>query len=172
MDNRLTYIKVTADDKKSCAVFESLMYPYIDELNEHSDRPLPDKFRKKWIDSIIAMQGPSDRHLELCFADNEPVGFLYGKVDHADHNGFIKPGYGYIMEFYVSPQYRRKGYGRMMYRRLEACFAGDGAKMMYLTADPVTGRPFWEAMGFRSSGERSPENRLEIYEKPITADEV
>lgn len=98
------------------------MYVYIAELNEHSDRPLPEQFQQKWINSIIAMQGPSDRHLELCYADEILVGFLYGKIDQEEHKGFIKPGYGYIMEFYVKPEYRRMGYGRMMFRRLESLF--------------------------------------------------
>ena len=44
----------------------------------------------------------------------------------------------------------------------------DGAEMMYLTADPVTGKPFWEAMGFNNVNEKSPENQLYIYEKAIS----
>ena len=88
-------------------------------------------------------------------------------MDHPEHRGYIRAGWGYIMEFFVLPEYRRGGYGREMFRRLQALFQKDGAKQMYLTADPVTGRPFWEAMGFAASGERSPENQLEIYEKTI-----
>ena len=154
--------------RQMCHVFESLMYEYIDEMNQHSHRPLPKEFQKKWIDSIIAMQGPQDRHLELCCVDSDVVGFLYGKIDHEDHKGFIKPGYGYIMEFYVKPEYRRSGFGKQMFHRLELLFRQDGADRMYLTADPVTGRPFWEAMGFVSTGEISPENSLLIYEKSLS----
>ena len=75
------------------------------------------------------------------------------------------------MEFYVRPEHRRYGYGTEMFRRLEKLFYEDGAKMMYLTADPVTGRPFWEAVGFVSTNEKSPENKLFIYEKPISLTE-
>ena len=57
-----------------------------------------------------------------------------------------------------------------MAQRIERLFAGHGAERMYLTADPVTGRPFWEAMGFRPTGEVSPENRLSIYEKAVDND--
>ncbi|MBO5648817.1 MAG: hypothetical protein J6S76_02775, partial [Clostridia bacterium] len=53
-------------------------------------------------------------------------------------------------------------------KRLERLFHIDGAEMMYLTADPVTGKPFWESMGFVNVNEKSPENQLYIYEKPIT----
>lgn len=168
MKNQIEYIPVTAENEAMCSVFESLMYAYISEMNEHSHRPLPQAFQKKWIDSILAIQGDADRHLELCLIQNAPMGFLYGKVDHAEHHGYVKPGYGYIMEFYVQPDYRRKGYGTAMFRRLEDLFRQDGVERMYLTADPVTGRPFWEAMGFVGANEKSPENQLEIYEKSVS----
>lgn len=147
--------------------FEKLMLPYIAELNEHSERPLPEQYRQKWINSIIDSLGAADRHLELCFLEGSAIGFWFGKVDHVGDKGFIKPGYGYIMEFYVSPEYRRLGIGCGMFGRLEALFAADGAKMMYLTADPVTGRPFWEALGFVRTGEVSSENGLDIYEREV-----
>lgn len=168
MEKQIKYVQLSADNAENCKVYESLMYEYIDEMNEHSERPLPKEFQQKWINSIIAMQGPTDRHLELCYVGEMPIGFLYGKIDHEDHKGFIKPRYGYIMEFYVKPDYRRNGYGRMMFKRLEQLFHIDGAEMMYLTADPVTGKLFWESMGFVNVNEKSPENQLYIYEKPIT----
>lgn len=167
-EEQITYLRLTAEDAAQGEVFAALMFDYIDEMNEHSERPLPKQFQKRWIDSILAIQGPADRHLELCYIDGKPIGFLYGKVDHEDHKGYIKPGYGYIMEFYVTPERRRGGFGRKMLARMERLFRADGVRMMYLTADPVTGKPFWEAMGFVNTGEKSPDNGLYLYEKPIT----
>lgn len=165
--NRLTYVQLHAEDAEGCARFEALMRQYTKELDAHQDLGVPPEFIEKWIRSIIKMQGDADRHLELCYDGVKLIGFLYGKVDHPEHRGYIRAGWGYIMEFFVLPEYRRSGYGREMFHRLQALFQTDGAKQMYLTADPVTGRPFWEAMGFATSGERSPENQLEIYEKTI-----
>lgn len=167
MEKQIQYVPLTKEDEEHCAVFASLMFAYIDEMNEHSDRPLPKPYQQKWIDSIIAMQGPNDRHLELCYVEEVPIGFLYGKLDHSDHKGYIRPGWGYIMEFYVQPAYRRCGYGRRMFARLEELLCADGAKKMYLTADPVTGKPFWEEMGFVNTHEKSPDNGLYLYEKEI-----
>ena len=86
MEKQIKYVQLSADDAENCKVYESLMYEYIDEMNEHSERPLPKEFQQKWINSIIAMQGPTDRHLELCYVEEMPIGFLYGKIDHEDHN--------------------------------------------------------------------------------------
>lgn len=143
------------------------MVPYFRELDRHQGRHTDPEFLRNVTRSILSMQGPHDRHLELCYDGDSLVGFWYGKVDHPEHKGFIKPGYGYIMEFYVIPAYRRQGYGTAMFRRLHGLFASHGVKRLYLTADPVTGKPFWEWIGFQNTGERSPENGLSIYEMGI-----
>lgn len=164
---KLKFIQLEAANSEMCETFEILMRQYMAELEEHDEHPLPRDILDKWIKSIIAMQGPHDRHLEFCYYGDILIGFLYGKIDHEDHNGFIKPGYGYIMEFYVLPQFRRKGCGKSMFLRLESHFRKHGAKRMYLTADSVSGKPFWEAMGFVNTGERSPENGMDIYERDV-----
>lgn len=168
MEKTIRYIRLRAEDETTCKVFTSLMEEYVAEISQHIEPPLSQELVKKWIHSIPAMQGPADRHLELCYIDAEPIGFLYGKIDHVDHKGYIKPGYGYIMEFYVKPDQRRRGYGQRMFHRLENLFRMDGAERMYLTADPITGKPFWEALGFVNTHEKSPENQLDIYEKIIS----
>lgn len=166
--NRLTFIQLCAENKDNCVVFEQLMWQYTKELDKYQDRTTPTNFIAKWIDSIIQIQGDSDRHLELCYDNRTLIGFLYGKIDHPEHKGYTKVGYGYIMEFFVLPEYRRNGYGKEMYLRLEKLFRQDGAKRMYLTSNPVTGDPFWESLGFVNTGEKSPENGNEIYERQIT----
>lgn len=164
---KLTFVQLEKGNEEHYRLFESLMIPYNKELDEHKNRRTPKDFLLRWTHSVLDMQGAYDRHLELCYDNENLIGFLYGKVDHEDHKGFIKQGYGYIMEFYVKPEFRRKGYGRAMFKRLEEHFASNGAKRMYLTADPVTGKPFWEAQGFANTGVQSPENGQDIYEKEI-----
>lgn len=79
MEKQIKYVQLSADNAENCKVFESLMYEYIDEMNEHSERPLPKEFQQKWINSIIAMQGPTDRHLELCYSRKCRLVFFTGK---------------------------------------------------------------------------------------------
>ena len=165
--NDLTFIQLRRGHEEDRRRFESLMVPYFRELDRHQGRHTDPEFLRNVTRSILSMQGPHDRHLELCYDGDSLVGFWYGKVDHPEHKGFIKPGYGYIMEFYVIPAYRRQGSGTAMFRRLHGLFASHGVKRLYLTADPVTGKPFWEWIGFQNTGERSPENGLSIYEMGI-----
>ncbi len=164
----LSFIPLRSDDPKSCDIFRPLMRAYSAELAMHEAFPLTETETEKWIDSIIRLQGPSDRHLEICKQNGKPIGFFYGKIDHPEHRGYKKVGYGYIMEFYVVPESRRKGVGTAMYRRLESLFQRDGASRMYLTADPYGDVPFWTALGFSRTGEVSPKNHLDIYEKEMS----
>jgi serine/threonine-protein kinase len=172
---QLQFVQLHKDNENHRAVFEPLFWEYHAEQCEHNPKlresPNPrytaEEFWQKWFNSIIDIQGDSDRHLELCYEGNNLVGFLYGKVDHEKHNGFIKPGWGYVMEFYVRPEYRRKGYGRAMAERLEALFAADGATQIYLNTPTIMGTPFWTAMGYAKTDEISTENGKPIWVKTI-----
>ena len=144
-------------------MLESLMLPYNRELDY--DYP-GDEFVIKITRSMIDMLGPHDRHLELVFVGKEPIGFLYGKVDHTEHRGFVKPGYGYVMEFYVRPEHRRKGYAAQMLGRLEQHFVGHGVTRMWLNADPAS-EAFWRAMGFAPTRKVSPDNGMAVFEKEL-----
>lgn len=163
----LRFIQLQKENEEHYNLLESLMFPYNMEIDSHQHRETPKQLIQKITYGMLNMQGASDRHLELCYDDDTLIGFLYGKVDHEGHKGFIKPEYGYIMEFYVKSEFRRMGYGKAMYGRLEQLFASHGTRRMYLTADPVTGKPFWESLGFVAMDETSPENGLMIYEKEV-----
>lgn len=164
---QLTYVSFDKQKTTHHTLLEELILPYAAELDAHANRSTPTEFLRKWVQSIIRIHGDPDRHLAFCYDGDVLIGFLYGKVDHPDHKGFVKVGWGYVMEFYVLPEHRRKGYGTAMYAHLENLFAKDGVKTLYLTSDPVTGRPFWMSQGFVPAGERSPENHMEIYVKNI-----
>lgn len=166
--DELNFTDITNENR---AEFHRLMRSYAKELDEHQHRTTDPAVLERWTDSIIEKRHDNGRCLRLCRVGEELVGFLYGKIDLPEDRGYKKVGYGYVMEFFVLPDRRGNGYGREMLRCLERFFTANGAKQMYLTADPVTGVPFWEKTGFSRTGEISPENGLEIYQK-IIPDEI
>lgn len=160
----LTFVKLRKRRKLRKAFMELIM-PYCRELDKNVGRVTPDEKLLRFAESIVGFAGDRDRIIEICFVGDEPIGFLYGKIDREGHRGSVRPGWGYVLEFYVQPKYRRQSYGRKMYQHLESIFAGKGVTNIWLTADPVTGEPFWTAMGFFNSQEKSAENGLYIFEK-------
>lgn len=158
----LTFTSVSEEYR---SVFHKLMQMYAKELDRHQNRSTDSLILERWTDRIIEKQFDASMCLKLCFYGSSVIGFLYGKIDRTEDKGFKKPGYGYVMEFYVLPEYRRKGYGRRMFNHLEKYFKTNNVDKMYLTADPITGKPFWESMGFVCTYEISPDNNMPVYEK-------
>lgn len=161
---KISFVSVNDDNS---SLFIGLMLKYAKELDKHQNRNTDPEILKKWTESIVRKQYEDGRCLKLCCYNSKIIGFFYGKIDKPDDKGFKKVGYGCIMEFYAIPEYRRKGFGRTMYMYLEDFFRKKGVSNMYLTADPVTGKPFWENMGFMSTGELSPDNKQTIYVKQL-----
>lgn len=162
--NKLEYLDITHENKST---FHSLMRSYAKELDEHQHRTTDPEILARWTDRIIAKQHEASRCVKLCSYGDELIGFLYGVIDKPDKS-YNRAGWGCIVEFYVIPEQRRKAFGRDMLLYLEAFFRQNGVKHLYLTADPVTGKPFWTAMGFTATGEISPDNGQEIYEKMLS----
>ncbi len=162
--DKFSFIAINSDNSDE---FIDFMHNYVKELDAHLNKSTSAEAVDRWIKSIINLQGEKGRYLEYCLVNERKIGFLYGKIDKAEHCGYKKPGYGYIMEFYVIPEFRLNGCGKQMLRRIEQLFSNEGVKRMYLTAVPVTGKPFWVKTGFVPTDEISPENNLQIYEKSI-----
>ena len=163
-------LKFTNIAEENRSAFHSLMRTYAKELDEHQHRNTDPDILTRWTDRIIEKQHEASRCLKLCYSGGKLIGFLYAKIDSADDRGHKQIGFGCIMEFYIVPEQRRKGFGRDMLLYLEDFFRKNGVTQLYLTADPVTGKPFWTAMGFTATGENSPDNGQEIYEKSCPID--
>ena len=115
----LTFTSVSEEYR---SVFHKLMQMYAKELDRHQNRSTDSLILERWTDRIIEKQFDASMCLKLCFYGSSVIGFLYGKIDRTEDKGFKKPGYGYVMEFYVLSEYRRKGYGRRMFNHLEKYF--------------------------------------------------
>lgn len=168
---KLKFYQLQKENEGHYELLLDLMIPYYQELDSYKpEQTISEDFIEKISRSSLNMQGDFDRHLELCYLGDDLIGFLYGKVDRQEHKGHKKVGFGYVMEFYVKPEYRKRGYGRAMFYRLENLFAADGVKRMYLNTSTETGVKFWTSLGFIETKEIQPHNNLPIYEKPIGYD--
>ena len=167
MENRCEFVSLSDCDAEAVETFKAMLFDYIAETDEHINRAPNEEFREQCFNCLLALRGEENCHIEMCLVDGAAVGFFFGVIANEDDNFFLKNGCGYIREFYVRPEYRRRKYGKLMLRRLEELLTGDGADTIYLTAEPVTGKPFWEAMGYKNTGEKLPENQFDIYNKIV-----
>lgn len=146
----------------------NLWIPFINELDEHRGKHTPSDVVENQVQKRVSIQGRrNDMHFEICYCNDVPIGFANFAVDLGGVKGILDAGYGFIMGFYISPKYRRQGYGRALVNHIQDIFRNHGVKYMYTTPDPVTGEPFWLAMGFVDSGKIDPDDKLPIYIKSI-----
>ncbi len=147
-----------------------LWIDYMREINSKDldEQKASEETIKKWLIARVGIQGQrSDMHFECVFDNDYLIGFIFYAIDLGGIKGILEPGLGYIMEMYVIPEYRRKGYGTNIYEHVKEMLLEDGAVDAYLTPDSNLGIPFWKNIGFIDSGKFDPDNKMPIYVKKL-----
>ncbi len=144
----------------------NLMIEYVAETDFHQCIKTPEQIIPNITKSMIN-KIDNNRFLQIVYEEDEPIAFCYAKIDRNGDKGYIRPNWGYIMEFFVKKTHRRKGIGKKLVNQCENFFKEMGVKNIWLTADAVTGIPFWLACNFIETGEISFENSQQIMSKEI-----
>ena len=155
-NNDLTYFKILCN----------LMVEYIAETDLHQNITTPKELIPKITKSMIDKLD-ENRFLQIVFLEDEPIAFCYAKIDKAGDKGVIRANRGYIMEFFVKKTHRRKGIGKELVNKCESFFKKKDVINIWLTADAVTGIPFWLANDYSDTGEISTENNQKILTKSL-----
>ena len=167
---KLRFIQIAKENQDLYNDILPLWLEYFDELRKNDnneEKPTKDETIHD-LNRRINIQGSrSDMHFELLYYDSICIGFANFAIDTGGISRLIEKGYGFVLEYYIAPEFRRKGYGKLFYEHIEEILKNDGTQNVYLTSDTVTGVPFWGAMGFSDSGKIDPDNKLPIYIKNI-----
>lgn len=170
MSKRLQYEQILPGNERQYQELISLWVPYMREIfkDDEETQNESDADLEKYALQRVNIQGKrNDMHFELVYLEKEVIGFAFYAVDLGGIKGIIKPGYGYIMEYYIIPSKRRNGYATELYRHVADTFKHHNIEQLYLTPDSTTGIPFWSKMGFSDSGKIDPDNKISIYIKQM-----
>ena len=137
-EEKAEFIRVADEHSEAAAIFLSLSKDYFSDLS-------PDE-REKFVRSILARQGESDRWLLLVRCRDEYIGFAHMKI------GGERPGWGFILEFYIVPNKRRRGWGHRLFNHIVKILRVQGVDHVWLWSAPDA-EPFWYSLGFRETGE-------------------
>ena len=137
-EEKTKLIRVTNDCSEAIATFLSISKDYFADLP-------PDK-REKFVQSILARQNEPDRWLLLLMYDDEYIGFVHMKIDDE------RPGWGFILEFYILPNKRGLGWGRRLFNLVVKILRARGVDHIWLWSAPDA-ELFWRSLGFRETGE-------------------
>jgi len=160
----MKYIQIQKDNDEQFQQLLDMWIPYLKEVgNTESDSVITKYGRQR-----VNIQGKrDDMHFELCFNDSNMVGFCFYAVDLGGIKDILAPNFGYIMEFYVLPQYRRQGYGSDIFKQIQKNFLSHSTESMFLTPEEVSAEAFWGSVGFVDSGKTDPDNHKPIYIKKV-----
>lgn len=149
----LELVSVAKDDANTISTFLRLGRDYLKDL--------PFEERERFLNSILARQGEPNRWLPLLKHQNEYVGFTHVKIDKNE-----RPGWGFILEFYIVPTKRKMGLGRALFNLIADMLQSQGVKDIWLLADSKA-EPFWRSLGFRLTGEVDKETGQNILAKSL-----
>lgn len=162
----LKFLQLEKENAEHFEIAKSVWLPFIHEVNAHDNRQQNDGEIIDGLKRRIAIQGGrKDMHFEVAILNNEVIGIAMFAIDIGTVYGLLESGYGTIMGFYIKPEHRRKGFGKIFYIHIENVLICDGATKLYICPDAITGVPFWNAMGFADSGKFDPDDRKPIYIK-------
>lgn len=108
-----------------------------DHFEHHLEHPA------RYLESLAArLEEFPDGHL-LAFAGDKCVGQLELQVPYGSP-------VGYVNLFYVTPLFRRRGYGRLLHARAEQYFRSWEANIIHLHVSPenTAATEFYRAMGY------------------------
>ena len=165
----LKFIQVYSDNNELCETLYPAWLDYMTEL-ETEDGELDELFGvtiKEDFARRVRNQGTRpDMHLEVCFDGDEMVGFAHFAIVKGTQYGLLGENEGFVMEFYVLPTYRRKGYARTLYSHIETILAAAGARNICLTSNPAA-EAFWLAVDFRKTEIIDSDNNQYVFVKEI-----
>jgi GNAT superfamily N-acetyltransferase len=151
VEQRARLVSVTDENSDTVSVFLHLGRNYLSSL--------PSGERERFLQSILKRRGEADRWLFLMKHANEYIGFVHMKIDKDE-----RPGWGFILEFYIVPDRRKMGWGRRFFHLIMKVFKARHVQQMWLLTDQAA-EPFWHALGFRDTGARDKETGQRTLER-------
>ena len=139
----------------------TMMTSYFPEV--HADIP-QEIIETKLIDLIESQAEKKLIQVFIAFEGEIPAGFSIFQIDSQGSDWCKREGWGFIREFYVFPDHRRRGTGRELAGFSKAKLTEMGVHNLYLTCDSSEqAESFWQSCGWVKTAS-SASNGLTIFE--------
>ncbi|HOD02495.1 MAG TPA: GNAT family N-acetyltransferase [Clostridiales bacterium] len=149
--NNFDFTALTQGNARSFKSFLSEFAEYcVDSLKHLGEAPFGRRyFKNKFIEELGEPSGDKERYI-IMHSGNTFIGYTYYILSETE--GLSKLEHGAVIDFFISPRFRGKGYGRILNSYVEKAIADYGSRLIMLNADPVTGHDFWRRMGYKDTG--------------------
>ena len=144
MAANITVIKLDHWDTDYSRPFYEMLCAYL--MEDFGLRPGKEHLEQLY-ENIRTELDLSHIFVHLLLAWQLPVGFCISLLDTEDRPLCIRPGYGFIRDYYIRPSFRRQALGTAFFHQLCEYYRSLHAKGIYLLSSPDT-FPFWTSLGF------------------------
>ena len=147
-------------------LFWRLFDDYINELSQHSTYgdafDLPYFHSEEYRGEVASLRERKEKPLSIVFFRERqiPIGFIMYMHAYEQENEC------YLMEYYIAPTYRNRGYGTHFYQQSEDLIQSEGFSQIELTPTNEKNAVFWSQAGFRKSTDKDQDNKY-IYRKTL-----
>lgn len=170
----ITFVKLTKENvgnyKKLPKIYWKHVYTGLVNEGESPDKKCKKNFFEQVFSDVV--KDDSLSFFIVMQSGKDMIGFaLFDKTKNGWWGLDLPYDYGYVGDFYIQPEYRRHGFGRMLYEHIEKIIKDDGRSFILLHPDPVTGVDFWRAMGYSDTGFNNAWGHYFIYIKHLIKDD-
>lgn len=149
---------------KNVPIHREILLPmwktYMTEIGEND---ADESLRNGLINRLNISQSNANIFFEIMWSGNTAIGFVFYSIDGGIKD-VIPSGYGYIMEFFVLPEWRKKNIGLRCINNICEKLNDKGCPQIYLMSTEISEK-FWEKAGFTKSNLVDPDNQLRIWLK-------
>jgi GNAT superfamily N-acetyltransferase len=163
MTANLTFFPFTGLEHKLNPRLLTLIDAYFRELGFGDIEPWPPYAENVVFDDIAGHLHLPHFQWLLAQVKDTICGFCVFQIDSPEKDWNQRPGWGFIREMYIDPDYRGHGLARAMVEAAEQAMRGWGATRIYLTTETPG---FWAACGFSAEG-ATEKNNLPVYIKNL-----
>ena len=172
MNKNFEFLSITIENIDKFKKLRRIYANYkIQTLRNHGETPGNKKMFYNLFNGIISRASDSDSdYFILMISGKEIIGFASISASSKDFFD-IEYNYGSVNDFYISPEYRRKGFGRTLNEYIESIFKDKGTGTVLLFPDPVNGIPFWQSMEYHDTGFHQGWGHYFVYIKYLIVNE-
>ena len=139
---------ITEYSQSMKAALADLMTAYMAELGSSMPEAA---IRGNLSDFIDAQCEKGIICVSMAYEGEKPAGFSVFQIDTPESDWCLRPGWGFIREYYVVPAFRKHGIGRILADYTVQELKRMGAAGLYLTSTGAV--PFWQKCGWTLTDE-------------------
>ncbi len=169
----ITFKSITKENLSDYKNLRKIFVKYkIKSLRNQGEMPGNKKMFYELFDSIISnASDDNSNHFIVMKSGRSLIGFASISTSSTDVIN-IAHNYGTVKDFYISPECRRNGFGRILNNYIESILKSSGTNTVLLSPDPVSGIDFWKAMGYCDTGIHQGWGRHLVYIKHINGNSL